>query len=824
MKRRLLLLILTALIFFNSFPMMISAADTINSKYELRGTLYYNHSSPNTSVNGNETYAYKCYIYKANQNIFQVLFTKNGVIVRDEAINSALLKMVIPKYLKNEFPVTDAINIAKAFVEISGDVKFTNMVKDITSAASKSLGKLGAVYLGGGSVTVDVIAKTVATQTVNKLISHFTDISKIISESQLTYFYYVTSQLKANIKKLEAITDFTSYKNCEAYVECLSEIERLNDCAAKLTSAVAASFKDSTNFFKVLKNCLEDATSGFVGEFGTYINSYAKVAELKANSPDFVAKAIVFARDLKYCNGEISKIQSVTSKVDKTLKNAFAIVVAYDAYESAITIHYTLEKLQSVAFAEHPLPEEEDNDDTPAPSFDITEKEFAAAITKLKNKYPHGKYWNNYNGKVASGALKGSSLASDKTCKCKSSCPVDCSCSCGTLKINGSTVAWQCHGYALMLAYEVFGSNVNAGSDWSKITSLKNYNFKAGDVVRVNGNHTIFITKMDGDTVHYTDCNYTGPCRINWNGTYTVSKLRTVATYVRHYKGNTLLGTQYTTKNNTLSINYNANGGSVADSVKVGDIYQITVAEGINVRASAGTDSEKLGALAKGATIAVTETKASGNYTWGKISYKGNDGWIALDDDWVTVVGEEWNPKYYVSASEIFTKSTSKRFTQKCSHGEKVENGLYNASTFALHRDGYEFEGWSFSPDGSNVINENTAFYPEDLVKELDNGDKVVTVYAVWKAQSVPTPDDENNIEENNGDDNSNIIPPENENEPTEDDNNTSENEPSLLEALLGINFTSITTPIKAVFEKYGIVILLGIIFILLILLIKRKK
>ena len=176
-------------------------------------------------------------------------------------------------------------------------------------------------------------------------------------------------------------------------------------------------------------------------------------------------------------------------------------------------------------------------------SFDITETEFAEKIEALSKEYPHLKYWNNANGKVSSGKLKGTSKAGDKKCGCSAYCPATCSCSCGTFAVSGSSVAWQCHGYALLLAYKTFGSNINADSNWEKITSLKKYTFYAGDVVRLSKGHTIFIYKVSGDKIYYTDCNYIGACQINWNGTYSLSKLRADASYVRHYKGNTLLGT-----------------------------------------------------------------------------------------------------------------------------------------------------------------------------------------------------------------------------------------------------------------------------------------
>ncbi len=151
-------------------------------------------------------------------------------------------------------------------------------------------------------------------------------------------------------------------------------------------------------------------------------------------------------------------------------------------------------------------------------------------IASLRSKYVHGQYWNKYNGLDGTGTI---------VCPCgNSTCINDCPCKCGAFVYQGQEIAWQCHGFALKMAYEVFGENANT---WSKHTNVNS--IYAGDVVRINNDsHTIFITKVDGNNIYYVDCNYVGKCKVRWDGCYTRSQLSGIVTHIAHKNGNTSLG------------------------------------------------------------------------------------------------------------------------------------------------------------------------------------------------------------------------------------------------------------------------------------------
>lgn len=159
------------------------------------------------------------------------------------------------------------------------------------------------------------------------------------------------------------------------------------------------------------------------------------------------------------------------------------------------------------------------------PTDSVTQK-----IAALRNRYRNGEYWNKYNGLDGTGTI---------ICPCgHSTCPYDCACSCGAFVYQGQEIAWQCHGFALKMAYEVFGENANSWGRHSDVNSIY-----AGDVVRINNDsHTIFITKVDGNNIYFVDCNYVGRCKVRWDGCYTRSQLSGILTFVAHRSGNTSLG------------------------------------------------------------------------------------------------------------------------------------------------------------------------------------------------------------------------------------------------------------------------------------------
>ena len=67
-------------------------------------------------------------------------------------------------------------------------------------------------------------------------------------------------------------------------------------------------------------------------------------------------------------------------------------------------------------------------------------------------------------------------------------------------------------------------------------------------------------------------------------------------------------------------------------------------------------------------------------------------------------------------------------------YGYGHPNGLYNAKTFGLYRNGYNFMGWSMSKYGTErIFGEDEKIKAEDIYPDLKNGDKTITLYAIWE-------------------------------------------------------------------------------------------
>ena len=60
-------------------------------------------------------------------------------------------------------------------------------------------------------------------------------------------------------------------------------------------------------------------------------------------------------------------------------------------------------------------------------------------------------------------------------------------------------------------------------------------------------------------------------------------------------------------------------------------IYQVDVYSYLNMRSGAGTSHSQVASVPDGAKLTVTQIKDAEGYTWGLTTYKGTNGWVALD-------------------------------------------------------------------------------------------------------------------------------------------------------------------------------------------------
>ena len=159
------------------------------------------------------------------------------------------------------------------------------------------------------------------------------------------------------------------------------------------------------------------------------------------------------------------------------------------------------------------------------------------SFVSLKEKYPHGKYWNHMPDRGTGPEYNNQDGWTEEPCPGHNSYCGTSMQTCNGYAPNDREISWQCWGYADKLGYDLTGLDPEStGSGWQKFTgSGAADSLKAGDIIRYQGNytaHVLFITAVDGDTVTFTDCNIDGHCIIRWDQTISLSTLKSRVLFV----------------------------------------------------------------------------------------------------------------------------------------------------------------------------------------------------------------------------------------------------------------------------------------------------
>lgn len=343
----------------------------------------------------------------------------------------------------------------------------------------------------------------------------------------------------------------------------------------------------------------------------------------------------------------------------------------------------------------------------------------ALSLAQLREKYPHGAYWNHTGTTNKAGSYTWNPCT-HHTGNC------DYGGGCGCNSYNG--VAIQCMGFAYQLASLAY--DCDPRREWGNNTGTTALNtLKPGDIVRYkNNSHSIFVIGVEGDTVTYADCNSDRRCKIKWDQTTTKAALKATFTYVKSAPYALEDGVSATA---TLTIRYHAGGGTIAGAV-IGDRYTVTDPDGVNLRSGAGTGNPVLTALPKGTvfTVKTGNTKKAGGYTWGKTTYNGTTGWLVISD-FVEKTGTLREGDYYLSESLVHRADSGEAVTRTAAYGDRVT--LDDPATFGLTMDGRQFVGWSTQKTGTPLYAwDDTALKAETLYPALSEGSTTVTLYAVW--------------------------------------------------------------------------------------------
>ena len=306
----------------------------------------------------------------------------------------------------------------------------------------------------------------------------------------------------------------------------------------------------------------------------------------------------------------------------------------------------------------------------------------------------------------------------------------------------------QCFGFARYCQWKVYG--YHDGTNTSKFTNLgglasssctaaklKNLLLGCAPATHVRTEesgkgygHSISIISTNNDGAVVADANSNGYCIVK-KITYTWSEL---AAFLKGYGG---VDSAYAYKGyspvNSLSIKYDANGGTIAGSNKTYNVYKVVSSAGVNLRSGAGTNYGTLVTIPQNATFVVTATASANGYTWGKTTYDGDTGWCVISEDWTTKTGTQPQTKYYLNSSDmVYKSSTGKVMVQEMLEGKSYDNGLYNYTTFEITRKGYTFKGWGTKASGGTVYSQSESMTAKKLCSTIGDGDKTITLYAIW--------------------------------------------------------------------------------------------
>ncbi len=158
------------------------------------------------------------------------------------------------------------------------------------------------------------------------------------------------------------------------------------------------------------------------------------------------------------------------------------------------------------------------------PSVFISAGAESLSIEQLRQKFPHGKYWNHI------GSTNNVDMVTSTPCDHEVLCfSLGLVCYCNIFNINGCRGV-QCQGFAMKLAYDFYEKEDYCSRP--RVTNLDN--LKSGDIIRFwNNGHAIFVLEVNGNDVRYVECNgEEGHCKIVWDKHLTKQQIAKTLTYV----------------------------------------------------------------------------------------------------------------------------------------------------------------------------------------------------------------------------------------------------------------------------------------------------
>ena len=228
----------------------------------------------------------------------------------------------------------------------------------------------------------------------------------------------------------------------------------------------------------------------------------------------------------------------------------------------------------------------------------------------------------------------------------------------------------------------------------SALSNMNSYNSTNENVATMYKNNKIINSSLATATLLGSD-------NINL---YTSTTTTSAYTYVNPAYGRDVAFIDYDETSNRAKIKISGfTGWTSLNNLEINPIssssmsIEIIATDGINVRRDHTTKSDKLGAVIYGNIYKYYEKWQDSNYTWYKIFYNGNYGWIADDGSWTKELTNPGLKTYY----------------------KNIGGKLYHYYKYGSSSQSYIILGYS-----PKYLNENTIYYSFDgnyFYTKLDN-------------------------------------------------------------------------------------------------------
>lgn len=290
-------------------------------------------------------------------------------------------------------------------------------------------------------------------------------------------------------------------------------------------------------------------------------------------------------------------------------------------------------------------------------------------LISLIKKFPHGKYWNHH------GTSNNPNKVSSTPCTChRGRCDYFGGCDC-----NSYGGAIQCMGYAAKVSYDITG--VDRGK-YKESHTLDVSKLRVGDIVRSRG-HSVCITGVSGNRISFTDCNYGDECIIRWV-TVDADWFGRVE-YVLHLEGNERTNTDvefHKEYNGIVTEPETPDEPDEPDTpeedfIEGAEIWQMSADDSLNIRVSKSTSASLVGSIPASAKFNVFDKEVKDGYLWGKVSYKGKEGYSALN--YAKHISGEYETPELVGLQKIYYTATGVNLTwEKVSGADNYAISVYD--------------------------------------------------------------------------------------------------------------------------------------------------